>query len=78
VDINSASETIWENIKISAKKCLCYHEVNKCKPGFEKGWSNYYIKGNKPIYSGYSKYPYETNGDNLNNVRREAKQSFQE
>jgi hypothetical protein len=27
VDINKAWENIRENIKISAKKCLCYYEL---------------------------------------------------
>jgi hypothetical protein len=32
VEINSAWETITENIKISAKKSLCYFELKKHKP----------------------------------------------
>jgi hypothetical protein len=31
VEINSASETIIENIKISAGESLGYYELNKCK-----------------------------------------------
>jgi hypothetical protein len=32
VDINRASETIWDNIKISAIENLGYYELNKHKP----------------------------------------------
>jgi hypothetical protein len=34
VEINSASETIRENIKISAKESLGYPEMKKHKPWF--------------------------------------------
>jgi hypothetical protein len=35
-EINSAWETIRENIKISAKESLGYYEVKKHKPWFEQ------------------------------------------
>jgi hypothetical protein len=37
VEINSAWESITENIKISAKKSLGYFELKKHKPWFDEG-----------------------------------------
>jgi hypothetical protein len=37
VEVNSAWETIRENIKISAKKSLVYSELKKHKPWFNEG-----------------------------------------
>jgi hypothetical protein len=37
VKINSASETIRENIKISAKESPGYYELKKHKPWFDEG-----------------------------------------
>jgi hypothetical protein len=39
VEVNSAWETIRENIKISAKGSLCYYELKQHKPWFDKGCS---------------------------------------
>jgi hypothetical protein len=39
VEINSASEMIRENIKISAKESPGYFEFKKHKPWFDEGWS---------------------------------------
>jgi hypothetical protein len=39
VDINRAWETITENITISAKESLGYHELKKHKPWFDEGCS---------------------------------------
>jgi hypothetical protein len=39
VEINSAWETIRENVKISAKENLGYFELKKHKPWFDKGCS---------------------------------------
>jgi hypothetical protein len=39
VDINRTSETITENIKISAKPSLGYHELRKHTPWFDEGYS---------------------------------------
>jgi hypothetical protein len=39
VDINRAWEIIRENIKISAKESLGYHELKKHKPWFDEGCS---------------------------------------
>jgi hypothetical protein len=37
--LNSARETIRENINISAKEGLGYFELMKHKPRFDEGWS---------------------------------------
>jgi hypothetical protein len=37
VEINSARETIRDNIKISAKESLGYYELRKHKPWFDEG-----------------------------------------
>jgi hypothetical protein len=39
VEINSAWETIRDNIKTSAKYSLCYFELKKHKPWFDEGCS---------------------------------------
>jgi hypothetical protein len=39
MEINSAWETIRENIEISAKESLCYFELKKHKPWFDEGCS---------------------------------------
>jgi hypothetical protein len=39
VNINSAWETIRENVKISAKESLGYYELKKHKPWFNEGCS---------------------------------------
>jgi hypothetical protein len=39
VEINSASETFRENIKITSKESLGYYELKKCKPWFNTGRS---------------------------------------
>jgi hypothetical protein len=40
VEINSASETIRVNIKISVKERLGYFELKKHKPWLDEGCSN--------------------------------------
>jgi hypothetical protein len=39
VEINSACETIGENIKTAMKESLCYYELKKHKPWFDEGCS---------------------------------------
>jgi hypothetical protein len=41
VEINSAWETIGENIKIFAKENLCYFELKKHKPWFGEACSKW-------------------------------------
>jgi hypothetical protein len=64
VEINSAWETISENINISAKESLeCF-----MLPWFDEGCKNYQIKRNKESS--------EINGDNMSNVKCEASSHF--
>jgi hypothetical protein len=41
VEINTISETIRENINISANKSLGYYELKRHKQWFDEGCSNY-------------------------------------
>jgi hypothetical protein len=75
VDINSAWEMIRENIKISAKQRLGYFELRKHKPWFNKGCSEF-LDQRKQAKLQWLQDPSEINGDNLNNVRREASTYF--
>jgi hypothetical protein len=71
VEINSAWETIRENINISAKERLGYFELEKHKPLFDEGCSKL-LDQMKEANLHWSQVPREINGDNLNNVKREA------
>jgi hypothetical protein len=75
VEINSAWETIRENIKISAKESLGYFEFKKHKPWFDKRCSKL-LDQRKQAKLQWLQDPSEINGDNLNNVRREASRHF--
>jgi hypothetical protein len=71
VEINSAWETIGENIRISAKESLGYFELN----WFDEGCSKL-LDQKKQAKLQWLQDPSELNGDNLNNVRREASRHF--
>jgi hypothetical protein len=71
VEINSAWETIRENITFSAKESLGYCELRKHKPWFEEGCSRL-LNQRKRAKLYWLQDPSETNGDNLNIVRPEA------
>jgi hypothetical protein len=73
VEINSAWETIRENINISAKMNLGYYELKKCKPWFDVGCSKLM---NQMKQIAVVLDPSEINGDTLNNIRREANRHF--
>jgi hypothetical protein len=75
VEINSAWETIRENIKISAKERLGYFELKKHKPWFDEGRSKL-LDQRKQAKLQWLQDPSEINGDNLNNVRREDSRHF--
>jgi hypothetical protein len=75
VEINSALETIRENIKISAKESLGYFEFKKHKPWFDKGCSKL-LDQRKQAKLQWLQDPSEVNGDNLNNVRHGASRYF--
>jgi hypothetical protein len=74
-EINSAWETIRENIKISAKESLGYFEFKNHKPCFDEGCSKLFDQ-RKQAKLQWIQDPSEINGDNLNNVRREASSHF--
>jgi hypothetical protein len=67
VEINSAWETICENIKILAKKSLGYYELKKHKPWFDEGCSKL-LDQREQAKLQWLQDPSEINGDNLNNV----------
>jgi hypothetical protein len=75
VDINSAWKTIRENIKMAPKEILCYYELKKHKPWFEEGCSELLDQWKRAKLQ-WLQDPSEINGDNLNNVRREAGRHF--
>jgi hypothetical protein len=75
VEINNAWETIRENIKISAKESLGYFELKKHKPWFDEGRTKL-LDRRKQAKLQWLQDPSEINGDNLNNVRREARRYF--
>jgi hypothetical protein len=74
VEINSAWETIRENVKISTKESLGYFEM-KHKPWFDQKCSKL-LDQRKQAELQLLQDPSEINGDNLNNVRREASRFF--
>jgi 50S ribosomal subunit-associated GTPase HflX len=71
LEINSAWETIRENILISAKESVGYYELRRHKPWFNEGCSKL-LDQRKHVKLQWLQDPSEVNGDNLNNVRREA------
>jgi hypothetical protein len=75
VEINSTWETIRDNIKISAKESVGYFELKKHKPWLDEGCSKLLDEW-KEAKLQCLQYPSEINGDNLNNVRREARRYF--
>jgi hypothetical protein len=75
VEMNSAWETIKENIKISAKESLGYFELKKHKPWFDEGFSKLLDQW-KQAKLQWLQDSSEINGDNLNNVRTEARRYF--
>jgi hypothetical protein len=75
VEINNAWEMIRENIINSAKESLGYFELKKNKPWFNEGCSKLLYQRKEPKLQ-WLQDPNEINGDNLNNVRREASRYF--
>jgi hypothetical protein len=71
VETNTVSETIRENIEMSAKESLGYYELKKPKLWFDKGCSKL-LDQRKQAKLQWLQYPSRINEDNLNNVRREA------
>jgi hypothetical protein len=75
VDINTAWETIRQNIKISAKRSLLYYELEKHKPWFDERCSRL-LDQSKQAKLQWLQDPSQTNGDTLNTTRREAGRHF--
>jgi hypothetical protein len=75
VEINSAWEKIRENIKISAKESPGYFELEKLMQWFNEGCSKL-LDRRKQAKLQWLQDPCEINGDNLNNVRCEARRYF--
>jgi hypothetical protein len=75
VDINRAWETIRENTKISAKCSLGYYELKKHKPWFDEDCSEL-LDQRKEAKLQWLQDASKINGDNLNNIRREASRHF--
>ncbi|PNF26485.1 hypothetical protein B7P43_G14322 [Cryptotermes secundus] len=75
VDVNKAWETVRKNIKMSAKESLGYYEPKKHKSWFVEGCSKL-LDQRKQAKLQRLQDPREINGDNLNNIRREASRHF--
>jgi hypothetical protein len=67
VELNSAWETIRENIKISDKESLSYFELKKHKPWFDEGCSKL-LDRRKQVKLQWLQDPGEINGDYVKNV----------
>jgi hypothetical protein len=65
----------FENITISAKESLGYLELKKHKPWFDEGCSKLLDHREKAKLQ-WLQDASEINGDNLDNVRREASRHF--
>jgi hypothetical protein len=75
VGINRAWETLRKNIKISARERLGYYEPKKHRLWLDKGCSKLLYQG-KEAKLQWLQDPSEINGDNLNNIKREASRHF--
>jgi hypothetical protein len=70
IDINGAWETIRENIRISAKESLGYHELKKHKTWFDERCSELSVQSEQAKLQ-LLQDSSEMNGDNTNNIKRE-------
>jgi hypothetical protein len=75
IKIYTIWETIWENIKISAKEILGYYELKKHKSWFEERCSKL-LDQRKLTKLQWLQDPHVKGGDKLNTVRREASIHF--
>jgi hypothetical protein len=75
VDMNRAWENIRENIKISAKDSLGHHELQQHKAWFDDECSKL-IDRRKQAKLQWLQNPSQVNGDNMDNVGREARRTF--
>jgi hypothetical protein len=75
MDVNKAWGTIRGTINISAKEILGCYELKKHKIRFDDGWSKL-LEERQQCKFQWLGNPSEINGDNLNNIRREAHWNF--
>jgi hypothetical protein len=75
VEINSARETIKENVKVTVEESLGYCEQKKHKSWFVEGCSKLLNK-RKPAKLRWLQDPSEINRDNMNNLRHRASRYF--
>jgi hypothetical protein len=75
VDMNRAWENIRENIKISPKESLGHYELQQHKPWFDDECSKL-IDRRKQAKLQWLQNPSKVNGDNMDNVRRDASRTF--
>jgi hypothetical protein len=73
--MNRAWENTRENIKISAIESLGHYELQKHKPLFDDKCSKL-IDRRKQAKLQWLQNPSQVNGDNMDNVRREANRTF--
>ena len=74
-DINRAWENIRENIKTSAKESLGLYKVKQHKPWFDEECLGF-LDQRKHAKMQWLQGPYQSNADNLKNVRCEASRYF--
>jgi hypothetical protein len=77
VDINTAWETIRDNINISAKESLCHYELEKHKRQLDEGCSKLLYQRKQTTFQ-WLQDPCEINGDNINNRRHEVSRQFRD
>jgi Zn-finger nucleic acid-binding protein len=75
LEIYGAWATIIGNIKISAKESPGYYDLKKHETWFDEECSKL-LDRRKEAKLQWLQDPSEINGDNLNNVRREASRYF--
>jgi DNA repair ATPase RecN len=75
MDMNRAWEIIRENIKTSAKESLGHYELQQHKPWFDDECSKL-IDRRKQAELQWLQNPSQVNGDNMDNVRRDAIRTF--
>ena len=74
-DINTAWESIKENIKTSATQSLGMHEMKQYKPWFDEECLSI-LDQKMQAKMQWIQDPSQSNVDNLNNVRRDAGRHF--
>jgi hypothetical protein len=75
LDINNAWESIRDNIKTSSEESLGYHRPKHNKPWFDDKCSKL-IDQRRQAKLQWLQNPSQSNGDNLQNLRRETSRTF--